>query len=73
MTGPLTGRTVIGYPDRNDRSAISVETVATGFRHRIGWVVRRENRYFAEALDGMPIEGTFRTKRAAADAVRNAS
>lgn len=72
MTGPITGRTVIGYPDRNERSAISVENVATGFRHRVGWVVHRENRYFAETDAGMPIEGTFRTKRAAAEAVRAA-
>lgn len=64
----MNGRLVLGHPSAGLLSRIFVEQ--DGRRVQIGTVREVEGRWFPIDLDGLPVEGTYRTKRAAAEALR---
>ena len=67
---PLRGRLVysVRYVDAAGRRTVYIED-SRGRRRRIGYVRASEGRWFAERVDGLPVEGTYRTRAAAGDAL----
>lgn len=75
----MTGRLVFGLVflvDATTRAAGTRRRVFLeddrGRRHTIGYVRHVERRWFAEDADRLPLEGTFRTRQAAGDAIVDA-
>lgn len=65
----LWGRTVTGWPNADGVSKVWIESHPAKV---IGTVREQGRRFFPIDVHGFPIEGTFRTKRDAAAAVRGA-
>lgn len=60
----------VGYPNTDARSRVTWRAGGRLLGHvREVVATRTTSRWFAEDANGAPLEGTFRTKRAAVDAV----
>lgn len=65
----IRGRIILGFPDADGRSRISVENEEG--KSFIGTVEFRQSRYFPVDHNGFPVPGTFKTKREAAAALKD--
>lgn len=62
----------VSWPDENERRTVrrrGNRRAVLGYVRSAGGPQLHDVRYFAETADGLPIEGTFRTRHEAVDAV----